>query len=589
MADAHEALGQNMEEPAADEFGRRKCFAFERVVGAVAVAKNDVSAKIKAFETILMEGGLFDISGEVAQGGASASGVLALGDPIGVPDSGGYAGEKIGMVICQERTEGVAGGAGEGLVGNKIVFVTRMVEKGAGVTKSHGGNEGVDVGMKEHAPRPGVENADKGGLSAKIFGRGAESLEGMSLGGEKGGEKLGREKAESRTKPGGDGDGEQIIRNGQEAGLLTTAPERGITSAAAGTGAVVAAMEKKMTALAGGAMVQASATPRCAATQNSLDGGPGAGRDGTFRGPHISAPVLAQDLREVQGHLVFELVVEETLLDLASAAFADLGDVEINKGRVEVGMAKVGADLANGNAVLEQMRGETVPQSMTGGVLLDAAGGQDHAQGVLDGGHTHGVTGLAHGDGKTTGALLPSATNTGKEPMGVAMEAPIFTQLGDHDRADGHLAHLSALAVDDAQDAAGGVNVGRFDGDGLADPQTAVVDERENGQETPAADGAQDLPQLGTGQDDRQRLITPDGELFPEHPLETGKIAKKHPQSHHGLVERGGTQLFDIPKMNEVIKDLSFLYPAKFAPGVMGGKFAHLTKILGFAASPESF
>jgi hypothetical protein len=113
---------------------RRKCFAFERVVGAVAVAKNDVSAKIKAFETILMEGGLFDISGEVAQGGASASGVLALGDPVGVPDSGRYAGEKIGMVICQKRAEGVAGGAGEGFVGNKIVFVTRMVEKGAGVT-----------------------------------------------------------------------------------------------------------------------------------------------------------------------------------------------------------------------------------------------------------------------------------------------------------------------------------------------------------------------------------------------------------------------------------------------------------------------
>jgi hypothetical protein len=78
-------------------------------------------------------------------------------------------------------------------------------------------------------------------------------------------------------------------------------------------------------------------------------------------------------------------------------------------------------------------------------------------------------------------------------------------------------------------------------------------------------------------------------DVFPEHPLETGTIAKKHPQCHHGLIEREGTQLFDIPEMNEVIKDLSFLYPAKIAPGAMGGKFAHLTKILGFAASPECF
>ena len=360
MADADEPLGQDVQEPATDEFVWGECFAFERVVGAVAVAQDDAPVGVKTFETVLMEGGLFDIGGEVAQGGTAASGVLALGDPIDVPDGGRDAEEKFRVMGGQEGTEGIAGGACQGFVGNEIVFVAGMVEEGSGVAKSHGGNEGVDVGMKKHAPRPGVKDADKGGLSAEMFGRGAERLEGGGLGGEKGGEKFRGEEKKGGAEFGGNGDGEQIIRDGQKARLLAATPERGVTPAAAGTGAVVATVIKKMAALAGEAMMQATATPWRAAAQDGLDGRPGAGRDGTFRGPDKSAPVLAQDLREVQGNLDFELVVEEALLNLSSSAFADLGDVEINEGGIEVGVAKVGADLPDGDAVFEEMCGETV-------------------------------------------------------------------------------------------------------------------------------------------------------------------------------------------------------------------------------------
>ena len=308
MADTDETLGENVKEPAADEFGRGEGFAFENVVGAVAVAKDDAPAGIEAFEAILMEGGLFDIGGEVAQGGTPAPGILTLGDPIDVPDSGGYAGKKIGMVICQESTKGVTGGLGEGFVGNKIVFATGMVEKGAGVTKSHGGNEGVNMGMKEHPPRPGVKDANKSGLPAEIFGRSAESLESGGLGGKKRGIKLRREKAESRAEFGGNGDGEQIIGDREKAGLLTAAPERGITPPAARTRAVVATVVKKDAALAGGAVVQMAAAPWSAAGQNGLDGRPGTRGDRTRCGLHKRPPVLAQDLREVEGHLAFEKV-----------------------------------------------------------------------------------------------------------------------------------------------------------------------------------------------------------------------------------------------------------------------------------------
>ena len=353
VADANETFGQDVQEPAADEFVRSKGFAFKGVIGAVAVAQDKAARGIETLQAVLVEGGFFDIGGEVAQSGAAASGGLALSNPSHLPDGGGDAGEEIGVMGGKEGTKSVAGGAGEGFVGNEVVLVTGMVEKGAGVTKSHGGNQGMKVGMIKHAPGPGVEDADKGGLSAEIFGRGAEGLKGGSFGGEKSGIKFGGKEEKGRAEFGGNGDGEQVIGDGQEAGFLAAAPERGVTPAAARARAVVATVIKKMAALAGDAMVQAAAAAWRATAQNGLDGRPGAGRDGTFGGLHKSAPVFAQDLREVQRDLVFELVVEEALLDLAPAAFADLGDVEINEGRVEVGVAEVGADLSDGNAVFE--------------------------------------------------------------------------------------------------------------------------------------------------------------------------------------------------------------------------------------------
>lgn len=43
MADPDETFGQNVQEPATDQFMRSKGLAFEGVVGAVAVAQNDAS------------------------------------------------------------------------------------------------------------------------------------------------------------------------------------------------------------------------------------------------------------------------------------------------------------------------------------------------------------------------------------------------------------------------------------------------------------------------------------------------------------------------------------------------------------------
>ena len=148
VADAHKALRQDVEKPAADKFVRSEGFTFDGVVRTVAVTQDDASGRIETFEMILMECGLFDIGGEVAQSGASASGALTLGDPVGGPDDGGDTGKDGGMVVGEKRTQGVTGGAGERLMRDLIVFEAGMMQRAAALTKSHGMNKGMDMRMK---------------------------------------------------------------------------------------------------------------------------------------------------------------------------------------------------------------------------------------------------------------------------------------------------------------------------------------------------------------------------------------------------------------------------------------------------------
>ncbi len=61
---------------------------------------------------------------------------------------------------------------------------------------------------------------------------------------------------------------------------------------------------------------------------------------------------------------------EETGLDLATFALANLGDVQIDERRVKVAMTKVSADLPDRDAIFKQMGGEAVAQGVTAGVFL---------------------------------------------------------------------------------------------------------------------------------------------------------------------------------------------------------------------------
>src|SRR5712691_6765557 len=77
------------------------------------------------------------------------------------------------------------------------------------------------------------------------------------------------------------------------------------------------------------------------------------------------------------GSLSFEVLVEFAQGRL-SAGLADRRQVSVDDGGVQRVMAKVTADLKQGDAFFQQMSGIAMAQSVSGGGRVDAAGGASH-------------------------------------------------------------------------------------------------------------------------------------------------------------------------------------------------------------------
>lgn len=82
MTDAGEAFGQNMQQPAPDEFVGMQGHDGGLAGGSGGPAQEDVALGIVADEALGGEGAALDVTGEVAQGGASAAGMLELDVPV---------------------------------------------------------------------------------------------------------------------------------------------------------------------------------------------------------------------------------------------------------------------------------------------------------------------------------------------------------------------------------------------------------------------------------------------------------------------------------------------------------------------------
>ena len=115
-------------------------------------------------------------------------------------------------------------------------------------------------------------------------------------------------------------------------------------------------------------MMHMTATALRTAAQHRLDRTPRPRGKWPRRAFHVSRPVLAQDLREV--HLGSQHVVEQALLDFASAAFADFGHMQIDQRRSQITVPEIRAHLPDRHPVFQQVGREAVPQGMTSGILF---------------------------------------------------------------------------------------------------------------------------------------------------------------------------------------------------------------------------
>ena len=229
------------------------------------------------------------------------------------------------------------------------------------------------------------------------------------------------------------------------------------------------------------------------------------------------------DVLEGGGALAQDERIEDLGMDEAEAAqfsgqggegvagfgLADLGEMEIDEGGLEGGVAEVGGDLPQAGAGVEHVGGVAVAQGV-GAELVVLFGQAAFGAGEIHGGPGAGVghrfaavvEGLLQGDA----GAFPAASGRGKEPVGIAVPGPEAAQADEQLGAEGNFTGLAAFGVGDAQDEARAVDVFGADVEGLAQAQAALIDEGEVGAVTAVAEGAQELGDFLAAEDVGQRL-----------------------------------------------------------------------------------
>ncbi len=186
-------------------------------------------------------------------------------------------------------------------------------------------------------------------------------------------------------------------------------------------------------------------------------------------------------------------------------------------------------------------------------------------------------------------AFFPAPPDGREEPWRIARKSPISAQSLEHGWRDRDLPVFTALAVEDPDDPAWRIDILGAQSDRFAHAQPAMVDERKDGLEAVLAAGAQERANLATAQDQRQRSITPNGELAPELPVAAPKVTAEHPQRDQRLIESSGPKMFLVAQMHEIIEDPAFPDLAQRAGGMAISQFAHLTQGLGLTARRSDF
>jgi hypothetical protein len=208
----------------------------------------------------------------------------------------------------------------------------------------------------------------------------------------------------------GQSEGDQVIRDGEQFGLLAGDPGGGVLVAALGTGAVMAGMisEVEMAVVAA-----IGFTPSCggATRQNGLDGAPVRKENPVTKAPVVLWPVLGQDCGQLD-HRAAGLAGNRSVKSLergAGLGFADGGEVSVDDGGIEGLVTEVLADLKQADPFFQEMCGVGMTQGVGGGEAIGAAGGFGQAVSRLHGADAHESRRLAHELAQGERAIGPAA------------------------------------------------------------------------------------------------------------------------------------------------------------------------------------
>jgi hypothetical protein len=467
---------------------------------------------------------------------------------------------EFGMLVFEGVVDPTAKAGGERLVVDEEAFAGGSMEGFVFGVKGGGGNDEVDVGVVLDLAAPGVQDAGESEFGSAGLG-GADVLEGGgALAENEWIENLGMDEAEM-AEFFREGEGDHEVGHGQEPGFLFGGPDLLVERAALGAGAVVAAMIGVVNFPAAFALIALAAEGGRAAREDAPHGPVVVGGELVPVGMGVAFPMPAEQVCEMQGHEGSAWLLDsgQGAQGVAGLGLADLGEVEIDEGGLEGGVAEVGGDLAQTGAGVEHVGGVAVAQGVGADLVVlfgQAAFGAGEVHGGPGTGVGHGSAAVVEGLLQADAGAFPAATGRGEEPVGIPMPGPEAAKADEQFGADGHLAGLAALGVGDAQDETRAVDVFGADVEGLAKTQTALIDEGEIGAVAPVAEGAQELGDFLAGEDVGQRLDALDVDCRPDFPGLAEMVPIEGAQGADGLIEGGPGELAVSLEVNQEIENL---------------------------------
>lgn len=166
-ADLDEAAGQDVLEEAPDEILRTKPDALDLLGAIVPITEGDLGL-FEAFDPAVGDGDAKDIPAEVLQDLLAVAGVLAVDDPVLLPDGGWDLIEP--APFLESGAEFAAKDFAQGKAGNQEDGMAGLNPLLALAGKSAGADQQMDVGMIKQGPGAGVQDGQHRQSSAHIAG-----------------------------------------------------------------------------------------------------------------------------------------------------------------------------------------------------------------------------------------------------------------------------------------------------------------------------------------------------------------------------------------------------------------------------------